>query len=137
MSRRILCLTLLATIVAIGLVSAGCDTESPATLDEAEVRAYADPATETTLLGLSEGNLEKYTEYGDPGFKKAVSQELVDEARGQLESQLGSYVEKEFLSAEEYQEYIIAHYRATYTKGQVGVRMVFDQNGLVAGQFFE
>jgi hypothetical protein len=98
---------------------------------------YARVATETTLQGLSEDNLEKYTEYGDAQFKEAVTQEILDAASAQIGSQLGAYESVEFLSVEKQSEYTIVHYKAKYAKGEVGVKMVFDADHLVAGQWFE
>ncbi len=131
-------LTLLV-IVTIGLFVAvvGCGAAPSPTIDENAVRAYADPATETTLQGLSEGDLAKYTEYGDAGFKAAVTQAILDPVTAQINNQLGTYVSITFLSVEQTDEYVVVHYKAKYTKGEVGVRMVFDAEGLVAGQFFE
>jgi hypothetical protein len=114
-----------------------CQSSSPSTIDESAVRAYADPATETTLQGLSENNLAKYTQYGNPEFKAAVTQEILDEAAAKISGQLGAYESKEFLRIEEQGGYILVHYKAKYEKGEVGIRMVFDQNHLVAGQWFE
>ncbi|MFW6056943.1 MAG: hypothetical protein ACOC9B_06530 [Chloroflexota bacterium] len=68
---------------------------------------------------------------------RALTQELLDDVPGQIESQFGTHVDVEFLSVEMDQRYIVAHYRATYTDGQPGVGMVFDADGMVAGQFFE
>ena len=131
----------LITLLVISLIILGgavaCPASSPSTIDESAVRAYADPATETTLLGLSENNLAKYTQYGNSEFKAAVTQEILDEAAAQIGGQLGAYESKEFLRAEEEGGYIIVHYKAKYEKGEVGIRMVFDQDNLVAGQWFE
>ena len=114
-----------------------CSPGQSETLDEGTVRAYADPATETTLRGLSENNLAKYTQYGNAEFKAAVTQEILSEATSQINSQLGTYETKEFLSLEKKEPYTIVHYRARYAKGEIGVRMVFDEDHLVAGQWFE
>jgi len=126
-------------VVALALVAgaAGCGSGSPSTLDEGEVRAYADPATETTLQGLSEANLDKYVQNGNAEFKSAVTQDLLDQVAAQVAANLGSYVSIEFLRMEQVEGYIIVHYKAHYTEGEVGVRMTFDGDGLVAGQFFE
>jgi hypothetical protein len=115
----------------------GCKSSSPSTIDESAVRAYADPATEMTLQGLSENNLKKYTQYGNSEFKAAVTQEILDETATQINGQLGAYESKEFLRIEEQGGYILVHYRAKYEKGEVGIRMVFDEDHLVAGQWFE
>jgi hypothetical protein len=136
--RKIACLTLLlAALLAISGGVVACKSEPTTPPDEAAVRAYADPETETTLQGLSEANLEKYTSYGNAEFKAAVTPEVFAEAVAQINSQLGAYQSKEFLSIEEQQGYTIVHYRAKFAKGEVGVRMVFDEDHLVAGQWFE
>jgi len=124
--------TLLALLPVIG-----CQSSSPSTIDESTVRAYADPATEITLQGLSENNLAKYTKYGNSEFKAAVTQEILNEAATQISDQLGAYESKEFLRIEEQDGYILVHYKAKYEKGEVGIRMVFDEYHLVAGQWFE
>jgi hypothetical protein len=126
-------LSLMLLILSSGLTA--CNNQ-PSTIDAVAIRAYADPATETTLIGLSESNLEKYTQYGDTSFK-ALTQAKLDEASTQIKNQLGVYQSKDFLRIELQQGYIIVHYKAKYSKGETGVRMVFDQNQLVAGQWFE
>jgi len=117
------------------VLMAGCGgSETAETPGEPE---YAGEATDILLQGLSENSLEKYTRYGNQEFKAAVTQEVLDKAVSQVIGQLGAYKSKEFLSVEEQGEYIIVHYKATFEKGEVGVRMVFDADHLVAGQWFE
>lgn len=139
--KRMRRITKLAGIVAILLmvigVAAACQSSPSPTLDESTVRLYADPATETTLQGLSESNLAKYTRYVNSEFKSAVTQEILNTTATRINSQLGMYESKEFLRMEEQGGYIIVHYKATYANGDVGVRMVFDEDQLVAGQWFE
>jgi len=130
-------ITLLVILLTISGGAVTCQSSSPSNIDESAVRAYADPATETTLQGLSENNLAKYTQYGNPEFKAAVTQEILNEAATKISGQLGAYESKEFLRIEEQGGYIIVHYKAKYEKGEVGIRMVFDQDHLVAGQWFE
>jgi hypothetical protein len=130
-------ITLLIILLTILGGAVSCQSSSSSNIDESAVRAYADPATETTLQGLSENNLAKYTQYGNPEFKAAVTQEILDEAATKISGQLGAYESKEFLRIEEQGGYIIVHYKAKYEKGEVGIRMVFDLDHLVAGQWFE
>jgi hypothetical protein len=129
-SLMVILLTLLGGVIA-------CKSSPSSTPDESAIRAYADPATETTLQGLSENNLAKYTEYANSEFKAAVTQEMLDKTATQINSQLGAYVSKEFLKTEEQDGYTIVHYKAKYSKGEVGIRMIFDKNHLIAGQWFE
>jgi hypothetical protein len=126
----VILLTLLGGVIA-------CKSSPSSTPDESAIRAYADPATETTLQGLSKNNLAKYTQHANSEFKAAVTQEILDKTATQINSQLGAYVSKEFLRTEEQDGYTIVHYEAKYSKGEVGIRMVFDKNHLVAGQWFE
>jgi len=130
----VLFLIMLLTLVG-GVIA--CKSGPSTTPEEDAILAYADPATETTLQGLSEDNLAKYTQYGNAGFKAAVTQEMLDQVADQINNQLGAYESKEFLRTEEQQGYVIVHYKAKYAKGEAGVRMVFDTDHLVAGQFFE
>lgn len=62
---------------------------------------------------------------------------MLNQVAAQISNQFGAYVSKEYLRLEELQGHIIVHYRAKYTKGNVGIRMAFDKEHLVAGQFFE
>ena len=111
-------------------------TSSVSDADIAAIRAWADSETETTLQGLSEDNLAKYTQYGDAGFKTAVTQAILDQAATALKAQIGTYVSKEFLSTGTAQGYILVYYTAKYTNSTVKVQMSFDANHQVAGQHF-
>ncbi len=137
MIKTIGLISLLVILLALlgGVIA--CKSSPSLTPGERAIRAYADPATETTLQGLSENNLAKYTQYANSEFKAAVTQEILDKTVTQINSQLGAYVSKEFLKTEEQDGYTIVHYKAKYSKGEVGIRMVFDKNHLVAGQWFE
>ena len=128
-------LMLMVPVFILGTLS--CKSSSSASPDEDSVRAYADLATETTLQGLSEDSLLKYVQYGNAEFKAAVTQQILDKTVAQISDQLGTYVSKKYLRFEEQEGYIIVHYTAEFTKGDVGIRMVFDQDHKVAGQWFE
>ncbi len=132
---RLASLLLIMSVLTSGTI--GCKSGPSTTPEQDAILDYADPATETTLQGLSENNLAKYTQYGNAEFKAAVTQEILEPVASQINSQLGAYESKEFLRTEEQQGYVIVHYKAKYAKGDVGVRMVFDNDHLVAGQFFE
>jgi hypothetical protein len=118
-------------------VACSSATPPPAGTEITAIRAYADPATEAALEGLSTDNLTRYTQFADAQFKAAVTQDMLDKISSQVSSQLGSFVSITFLSIEYQGVYTIVHYKAKYTKGEAGVRMVFDKDQLIAGQFFE
>ncbi len=137
MRKTIGLISLLVILLTIVCSAIACKSSPSSTPDESAIRAYADLATETTLQGLSENDLAKYTQNANFEFKAAVTQEIIDKTANQINSQLGNYVSKEFLRIEEQDGYIIVHYKAQYSKGEVGIRMVFDKDHLVAGQWFE
>ena len=135
MRRRMLG-TVFSVVLAILLIALlGCGESG--SVEPSGEPEYAGAATETTLQGLSENDLEKYARYGNPEFKAALTQEILDKAAAQISGQLGAYESKEFLYAEEKDGYTIVHYKANYDKGEAGIRMVFDKDHLVAGQWFE
>ena len=125
------------TIPFLLIGAAACQSHPASTADESAVLAYADPATDMTLQGLSENNLEKYTQYGNEEFKAAIDREVFDNLAAQINGQLGTYESKQFVKIEEQQGYTSVHYKARFSKGEVGVRMVFDKDQQVAGQWFE
>ena len=137
MRKTIALISLLVILLAIASGTIACISSPSATLDESAIRAYADAATETTLQGLSENNLAKYTQNANSEFTVAVTQEILETTANQINNQLGNYESKEFLKTEEQDGYTIVHYKAKYAKGEVGIRMVFDEDQLVAGQWFE
>jgi hypothetical protein len=124
---------ILTALFAAGLVGCGQTTTTPA-LPEPD---YAHAITETTLKGLSDDSLEEYTRYGNADFKAAVTQDILDKTAAQVNSQLGAYESLAYVSTETQDRYTVVHYKAKYAKGEVGVRMVFDQDHLVVGQWFE
>jgi hypothetical protein len=105
--------------------------------EETAIRAWADPVTVTTLQGLSEGSLGKYTQNASAQFKAALAPDTFSKTVAQLNTQLGAFQSVTFLRIEKQGVYIIVHYKAKYAKSDVGIRMVFDQDHLVAGQWFE
>jgi hypothetical protein len=134
--KTISSLSLLSILfMIIGGATACVSTGTP--VDETAIRAYADPITDATLKGLSANSLSDYVKSGNAAFKAAVTQSVFDKAVSQINGQLGSYVSVSFLRGEEKDGYVIVHYKATYTKGDVGVRMIFDKDHLLAGQWFE
>jgi len=134
--KKKICLSLLVIALIITGALSGCSSPG-ALIDEAAVRVYADSITETTMKGLSDNSLADYVKHGNAAFKAAVTQEIFDKAVTQINGSLGSFVSAAFTHGEEKDGYIIVHYKATYTKGEVGLRMVFDKNQLLAGQWFE
>ncbi len=138
--RRLALVSILAIAAALG-VSACSSGQSPATTTQSAeikaIRAYADPAAETMMRSFQNSSLAEYVQKGDAQFKAAVSQAVFDQLATPMRGQYGNFVSLEFLSTENQQGYLIVHYKAKFQKGQLGLRMVFDADHLVAGQFFE
>ena len=132
------CLVILlgiSLILAVGGCSQGVTT--PASTTPNPVQVYADPATMVTLQGLSENDLAKYTQYCDAAMKAAVTADILSNSSEQITAQYGPFQNIQFLSTENQNAYVIVHYKAKYSKGDLKIRMVFDADHLVAGQWFE
>src|SRR5512137_2791921 len=111
------CIILIISLAAI--MSCSSNSSPPSSTEQEAVRAYADPATQTTLQGLSEDNLAKYTQNANAQFKAAVTQEILDKTSTQINSQLGNFISITFLSTEKQNAYTVVHYRAKYSKSEV------------------
>lgn len=138
--KKIIRYVMAAALAALVVFSGACSsspTKTPDSTEVASVRAYADPATKTTLEGLSENNLSKYTQYANAQLKAAVTQDSLDQIYGPLNKQLGKFVSITFVSIERQDAYTVVRYNAKYEKGEVGARMVFDADELIAGQWFD
>lgn len=138
MKKTISLLFLSALLIAMIGGLTGCKSTSSTTLSDADktVMAYADPATEITLQGLSEDNLAKYIQYGDTAFKAALTQAILDQTSIPLKTQVGDYVSKTYLNFTAKDGYILVYYSVKYTKTTLKVQMTFDTDHMVAGQFF-
>ena len=88
----IISLTLISAVV-VGCKSSSTTSKTTSAADQA-ILTYADPATETTLQGLSEDNLAKYTLYASAEFKAALTKIILDKTANNLKSQIGTYVYK-------------------------------------------
>ena len=120
---------ILGVIMMLGLVVLASACAAKPEDDVAEVRAYADPITEETLLGLSEGDYAKYCEHFDPTMKEAVTEAVFNQTNSLIKAKIGDYVSKEFWKVEEQGIYTIVYYKAKYTKepGNVVVKVVFQE----------
>ena len=137
--RRLIFVVTLMLAAVLGLVACSSG-KSPTTTESAEVkaiRAYADPAAETMMRSFQNDSLTEYTKYGDAQFSAAVTAAVFAPVATQMRAQYGDFVSLQFLSTENQSGYIIVHYKAKFQKGQLGLRMVFGADHLVAGQFFE
>lgn len=125
--------------ISLILVMAGCSqgTSTPVSTTANPVESYADPATTMMLQGLSENDLAKYTQYCNADMKAAVSADVLSATSKPLAVQYGQFQSIQFLSTENQNTYVIVHYKAKFSKGDLKVRMVFDVNHLIAGQWFE
>ncbi len=138
--RRLVLVFTIAIVAALG-ISACSSGQSPSTTAESAeikaIRAYADPAAETMMRSFQDSSLAEYIQKGDAQFRAAVTQAVFDQVATSMRGQYSNFVSLEFLSTENQQGYLIVHYKAKFQKGQLGLRMVFDADHLVAGQFFE
>lgn len=89
------------------------------------------------MEGLSEGDYNKYVANADAVFKASLTESAFQTVADAVKNQIGTFESAVYQSWQMSQGYIVVHYKATYTGGTVGIRLVFDSDHLVAGQFFE
>ena len=96
------------------MVSASACTEKPA-IDVSQVRAYADPITEDTLIGMNENDYAKFSEHFDEAMKKAIPEANFVQLGDAIKPIIGDYISKEFWTVEKQGEYTVVKYKAKYT----------------------
>ena len=80
---------LIPAMILILTISFGC-TKDIADVDE--VRKYSDTMTENLLVGLSDGDYEKFSKDFDDEMKAAIPKESFGEFSSQIKEGLGEYV---------------------------------------------
>ena len=117
----------LGIIILLTLVMSVSACAKDSSNDVAEVRSYADPITEGTLLGMQEGDYANFSRYFDESMKDATPETTFVQLNAVLKQVIGDYVSKEFWKVEEQDIYTIVYYKAQYTKepGDVEVKVVF------------
>ncbi len=129
-------------IVMATLWAADYYFNTPQPVDEASLRAYADPMTENLLLAINAGNYTAFSRDLDSAMLGSITQQSFSILCANLQSKVGNYTAKAFIRGEGVSGYTIAYYNATYTNEPAGVsvKVVFSQvNGTekVSGLWFD
>ncbi|MGE5404132.1 MAG: DUF3887 domain-containing protein [Candidatus Saccharibacteria bacterium] len=79
------------------LILPGCDPEA---LGESaqEARAFADPAAEQILQGISNNNYEQFSKYFSGQLKMQITKERFDKNNPKIRKAMGTYVSKSFMT---------------------------------------
>ena len=123
------------------VVSASACTEKPG-IDVSQVRTYADPITEDTLMSINENDYVKFSQHFDEVMKNAIPEANFVQLSATLKQMIGDYVSKEFWKVEEQGIFAIVYYKAKFTKesGDVVVKVVFqeiEEEMYVSGLWFD
>jgi len=108
-------MTMLALVASV----AAC-AEKPAA-DESQVRAYADPITEDTLIGMNENDYAKFSEHFDEAMKNAIPEANFGQLVATIKPVIGDYVSKEFWTVEKQGEYTLVKYKTKFTNESADV----------------
>ena len=122
------------SLMIIGMCSCGQK------INTSEVRKYSDDITENILVTLKTGDYNRHIkDYGDE-MKKAVTEDAFKKMYSSYQNKIGDYVSKQFMTVQSKNGFIIAIYKAKFTKdSNVIVRIVFkpgDDKHLVQGEFY-
>lgn len=111
------------------------------TPQDQEVRQYSDPIVDNLLLGLNEGNYQKFSKNFDGQMKSALNSNAFVQTRQKIVERIGNYVSKRFLKIEEKGEFVAVIYTAEFEREKgVTVRVVFrkgDEKHQVTGLWFD
>lgn len=129
-----------AVTIAAAVIFAGCAEKNQVDVDQ--VRKYADPITESILLGMNRNNYSKYSEHFDQTMKNTVPEAVFNETNNLIKSKIGDYASKEFWKVESKGQYTIVYYKAKFTKEpeNVTVKVVFQEimeNAKVSGLWLD
>ena len=111
-------------------------------LDEAEVRVYADPISESILQAFNSHDYESFISDMDQTMRAAFTMHVFNETVTVTNVKIGDYVSKEYWKSERSGGYISAYYRARFTgeASDVTVRVVFSEDSgrhYVSGLWFD
>lgn len=114
----------------------------PPPLDEAEVRVYADPISESILQAFNSHDYASFIFDMDQTMRAAFTMHVFNETVTVTNSKIGDYVSKEYWKAERSGGYICVYYRARFTgeASDVTVRVVFSEDSgrhYVSGLWFD
>jgi len=100
--------------------------EFPQPVDEASLRAYADPVVERMLQATNIGNYAEFSMDFDPNLATQINETYFAEICSTLRSEVGEYASKEFIRGER----VVAagcaraYYNATFTGEPAGVTVM-------------
>jgi isocitrate dehydrogenase kinase/phosphatase len=126
MKFSVLLLLFLIAIIAIGAV--GCirqETTLP-TEEQAQVRAYADPITDSLMRGFNEDNYSLYSRDFSSDMKSALDAATFEQNQALIKSKIGLYLSRVEAVVTRSGDYLAANYKADFEQEQgVDVRVVF------------
>jgi hypothetical protein len=124
--KTLACFIGILALIAVVLL-AGCLNQNQ--VDIEQVRAYADPITETILVAMNEDDYTKYSEHFDATMKNELPEPVFHENNALIQSKIGAYVSKEYWKVESKNQYTIVYYKATFTQepDDVIVKVVFQE----------
>lgn len=124
MTKKILCFFALILILAMNV---GCSTKQNVSV---EFQSSVDAMTEGMLQGFNADNYTKFSEYFDQKMKGSFSEEKFETVNRDIKEKIGNYISKEFVAAENKDEYKIFIYKGKFDKesNDVIIRTVVSDN---------
>lgn len=105
-----------------------------------DIRKFADPMTENLLLMINADNYGQFGQDFSQQMKEAIPESKYKEIRDGIQTKFGTYVSKEFVSAEIRENYIAVLYKGKFSQEEepVLVKSVFvkENNKIRVGGFW-
>lgn len=108
---------ILTALLSLVLFAGACASSTPALTptQTSTVREYADPMTENLLQAINQNDYAKFTANFDETMKNSITQEAFGTLKTQLQSRIGDYVSKEFVSTQNQSGFTVVIYSAKFT----------------------
>ena len=91
-----------------------------------DIRKFADPMTENLLLMINTDNYGQFSQAFSQQMKEAIPELKYKEIRDSIQTKFGTYISKEFVSAEIRENYIAVLYKGKFSQEEaVLIKSVF------------
>src|ERR1035437_7553422 len=107
-------------------------------IDEAAVRAYADPMTENVLQAIGQNDYAKFSQDFSQQMKDTLTQTAFTQLTTLVQSKIGNYQSKQFVKTQLQNGFTVVIYNATFSNEPSGVTVTIsfqsvNGNNIVGG----
>ncbi len=131
-------IVLLVACCALLAAACGGGTVQVEGTERDTVMAYADPAVDALLEGLSTGDYAQFSRDMAPKMRETITEVRMADLRALLDKKVGAYVSHQLSSVMQSGDLVTVVYDATFENEEhVTLRVVFDDAQQISGLWFD